>query len=431
MTTATLEPPTEELVEGIDEGPREITFDADRLPRLEAELERLNKIADKLGAERLSYTEVGRGIRYLVVNRYFGIVDRSVEIETMTVVINGTSPRLPGGWKFLGSVEYLGGDADGRLVHGDDERLAAYRDGDPDCDHCGYKRDRKKVVVLENEAAELTAVGSTCIKDFLGYHGDPEKVMWFAEDIADMMDDLGDEDGGRFRRTPEDVPTDVVLGVSAAMVRAFGWVAKSAYSGVPTAYRVADKLFPPRRDKNNEDYLDELEAVEVTDDDMAKAAAAKAWVTGAAAEAPGNNYLGNLAVLVKGSWVSVKHFGLVASSIGAYDKAVGREIERKAKAEAAAVSEFVGTVGKREVFTGTVTAVIPYETMYGTGRVVKMADGAGNVLKSLTSGAWAYGLEVGDVVTVKATVKAHETYRGAKETNLTRAALVEKTAAAG
>jgi hypothetical protein len=439
MTTVTLDRPTDaveaEEVEAPIE-PVEITFDADRLPMLEAELARLNKIADRLNVERLTYTETARGTREKKVDDdiFWGRY-KTIEIETITVVINGTTPRLPGGWKFLGSVEFLPDAEDGTklsLVHGDDERLAPYREAGPVCDHCGYRRNRRKIVVLVDDDDHLTVVGSKCLKDFLGYHADPEKVLRFYDSLADMLGELDDDDdgiGGRFARSPDLVPAEPFLAMAAAMVRIYGWVPKSSYDGTPTAGRVGERFFPPNLGKNatkeEREELAELLAIEPSDEDAERAKLIKSWAGTAFAENPLSNYLGNLATVLAGSWVNLRHFGIATSAVGAYDKAMGKEIIRKKNADAAAASEWVGTPGKREVFTGTVTAVIPYDTMYGTGRVVKMLDADGNVLKSLTSGAWAYGLNVGDEVTVKATVKSHDIWNNGKETNLTRAALVK------
>lgn len=410
-------------VETIDpNAPREVTFDADRLPRLIEELARLNKIAKKLGADPIAYEVTGTGTRK-AHHPPTGFNCRGIEyeVDTVTVTLTGASPRLPGGWKYLGSIEFLNGGPgaeDGRLVHGDDPRVGTYRDGDDGCDHCGYARNRNKVVVLVNDEDELTKVGSTCLKDFLGYHGDPEKVTWFAEDIGNTISELSEE-GGRFH-APDDVPTDVFIALSTATVRTFGWVAKSSYDGIPTARRVSDLFFPPRETKHNKDYLDELATVKITDSDETKAAAIKAW----AAELDlTNNYLGNVRVVLGGNYVSLKHFGIAASAVGTYDREMGFAAERVAK-EAGIVSEWVGTVGKRETFTLEVTRIHVYETAYGTSRIVVFKDEAGNTVKTFTSGNWAYRAEVGDKLVAKGTVKEHGEYKGTKETVLTRVAVV-------
>lgn len=423
---------TTEITTETTPDPREYTFDADRLPTLDAEMARLNKIAKRLNVEPVTYEVIGKGTR-TEKNRdnWFG-AGNEIEVDTLTVRFAGETPTLPGGWKFLGSVEFLPDAEDGTklsLVHGDDERLAGYRDAGPVCDHCGFRRNRKKVVVLLNDEDALTVVGSKCLKDFLGYHGDPEKVLRFYEDLNDTLSDLDDEDGPRFARSPDLIPTEPFLAMAAAIVREYGFTPKSAYSGTPTATLVSDRFFPPSLGRyatdEERDELAALLAITPTEDDADRAKGIKAWVGGAAANSPGNNYLNNLAVVLAGSFVNQKHFGLGVSAVSAHDKALGLEIKREAEAKTAAASEWVGTPGKREVFTGTVTAVIPYETMYGSGRVVKLVDADGNTLKSLTSGRWAYGLNVGETVKVKATVKSHDEWKGAKETNLARAALVK------
>lgn len=402
---------------------REVTFDADRLPRLIEELARLNKIAAKLGADPITHEVTGTGTRKATrggyhANLYGDGADRHYDVDTVTVTLTGATPRLPGGWKFLGSIEFLPEDA--RLVHGDDPRVGTYRNGDNGCDHCRYNRNRGKVVVLINDDDELVKVGSTCIKDFLGYHGDPEKVTWFAEDITDTLSDL-DEDGGRFARTPDSVPTDVFVALAAATVRTFGWMAKSAWDGIPTANRVGDILFPPIRDRHNGDYLDELATVKITEADEAKATEIRSW----AAELDlSNNYLGNVRTILGASYITGRHFGIAASAVGAYDREMGLAAERVAK-EAGIVSEWVGTVGKRETFTVEVTRIHVYETAFGTSRIVVTKDGAGNVVKTFTSGRWAYGTDVGDELVIKGTVKEHGEYKGTKETVLARVAVVK------
>jgi hypothetical protein len=90
-------------------------------------------------------------------------------------------------------------------------------------------------------------------------------------------------------------------------------------------------------------------------------------------------------------------------------------------------------VGEREVFTLTVRYVQAIESeQWGTSYLYKLTDAAGNGFKWFASREqWndAEGREwqVGDTYTVKASVKAHDEYKGRKETSLSRVALhVEK-----
>ena len=79
-----------------------------------------------------------------------------------------------------------------------------------------------------------------------------------------------------------------------------------------------------------------------------------------------------------------------------------------------------GNVGQRKEFVVTPYMNIPYSSMYGDGYVNLMKDAEGNVYKWATSKK----LEVGEQVTLKATIKAHEEYKGVKQTTLTRGSVL-------
>ena len=54
-----------------------------------------------------------------------------------------------------------------------------------------------------------------------------------------------------------------------------------------------------------------------------------------------------------------------------------------------------------------------------------MDDENGNLVKTFSSGDFGYKAEIGWTGTIKATVKAHETYQEREETMLTRVAIIE------
>lgn len=93
------------------------------------------------------------------------------------------------------------------------------------------------------------------------------------------------------------------------------------------------------------------------------------------------------------------------------------EARKAARHEEEAKSEWVGEVGKRLDFELTVKFVTSYEGAYGTTYVHGFRDAAGNTL--VHKGSWL-GLEKGQVVKLKATVKDHSTYQGVKQTLLAR-----------
>lgn len=97
-------------------------------------------------------------------------------------------------------------------------------------------------------------------------------------------------------------------------------------------------------------------------------------------------------------------------------------VERKAKFAAQdAGSQHIGTVGKREVFTLTITWVKYFEGAYGATYIHGMKDAAGNVV--IYKGSKCLG-QKGEQVTVKATVNEHGERDGVKQTIISRPAAV-------
>lgn len=441
--------------------PRTVTFDAVLLPRFNDELAKLNKLAAKLDVPPITVTEIERGFREvrdpitrtatsfddgLVTDRASFYEDGrewvNYNVETVTLEIEGATPRLPGGWRFLGAIEHLEA---GNLVHGDDARLAAYRDSDPSCDHCGFKRDRAKTVILVDDADTLTQVGSKCLKDFLGYHGNPERVVRWMDAFDTLVDELEDETGGGNnggRRAEYGEPVDVFLAVAAAAVRVKGWKSKGSaadFGGTSTAEWVGLVFDGPPKNADKS-FVEEIREITVTDIDEAKAKAVKEWSTTLDLS---DNYLGNLRIILAGTYVGWRKRGLATSAIAAYDKEMGLTAER-VKKETRPETGHVGTVGKRSEFTVTVKRIHSYETQYGCGRVMVMEDDDGNVIKTMTSGAWAFhhtstdipeddgigykrprSTSEGDRFRIKGTVKQWGEYKGTKETVLSRVTVLE------
>jgi len=105
----------------------------------------------------------------------------------------------------------------------------------------------------------------------------------------------------------------------------------------------------------------------------------------------------------------------------------GRSMLAKAKAKAAAkiearnapatIGRHVSTVGQREVFTLTINKLMELEGMYGISYIHIMTDENGNTF--VYKGSKELG-EVGDTVTMKATVKEHGAYNGLAQTIINR-----------
>lgn len=81
------------------------------------------------------------------------------------------------------------------------------------------------------------------------------------------------------------------------------------------------------------------------------------------------------------------------------------------------VSEHIGTIGERREFTLTVIKNVPFDSGYGISHLHTFHDEAGNeYIWSTTAKSW----EVGEVKHIKATIVAHQTYQGIKQTKINR-----------
>jgi len=123
-------------------------------------------------------------------------------------------------------------------------------------------------------------------------------------------------------------------------------------------------------------------------------------------------------------WKLRKYGELSDAQISAVKRAVARDAEWAAKraeqrAEDAS-SEFIAEVGKRITLTAEVVATKFIESDYG-GKLFILLRSEGNIAVTFYSG-FADTYEKGETVTIKATVKAHETRDGIKQTMLARIA---------
>jgi len=76
--------------------------------------------------------------------------------------------RVEGNWRVVASVEMVD-DTDFTVVNGKIENASQYKDLDfYHCDHCGVRRYRSKIIIVENPEGERKVVGRTCVKDYIG-----------------------------------------------------------------------------------------------------------------------------------------------------------------------------------------------------------------------------------------------------------------------
>lgn len=335
----------------------------------------------------------------------------------LEATITGDAPCY-GNYRFLGVVTAVkvAGETDSVLFSGapgvDYVDLATLTPGA--CDHCKRNRNRAKSMLVENtETGERLQVGSTCIKDFLGW--DTLPVFLWADDVqAKLRDGQGTGQAG--------YDTLETLAWAWACVKAFGWAPASAPASTRDAVEACMFGCSPRDAETRREAAPMYaEGLSMTPQVIARLTAEFAGAT--------YGYEGNmLAVLNENAVVTHKTRGLLVSAIPAYERALGRDVERaaRAKAEAEIPSAWLGTVGEKLEVEGTVTRVTACSTMYGTTNLVVVLT-EGGVVKMFTAAAWSDGVGVGSLVRLVGTVKEHGEYNGRRETTMTRVKALDVT----
>lgn len=290
------------------------------------------------------------------------------------------------------------------------------------CDHCQKPRKRTKTYLVEHvETGEIKRVGGSCLRDFLGT--DPHTIVRYATYLAEIMDEVSDSISGAPGVKRETLTIDYLTHV-CALIREKGWVSRSEHGpGMPTANEAYENIRNyGKREKGRDIY------VHTTDEDRDMALAAINWadeVLGAKVNQThdASDFDHNLYVAARGELVPRKGDGVLAYLPMAHTRYLEREIEREAKAatEVPSTSVHVGQVKERITVTGKVAGVYPSHGDYGTTYITKIDGDDGNVYKWFGS----YDLGLGNTITAKFAVKAHEEYKGTKETVVTRPTGVE------
>jgi hypothetical protein len=386
------------------------------------ELTKIAKRAAKLGTGPISWREVG--VEDRTVKRLAPWATRYVKIE-----VEGETPALAG-WEFLATLKPLGGELLVNTVPGNEDLPERFRETEAfRCEHCGKLRRRSKVfVVRHQESGELKAVGSSCLRDFLGGK-DPHAILsWLSLlDRALKAIRSGSEDdeasfggGGDFR-----IETGFFLVIVAALIRQTGWVSRTSArdsdhglenATADTAWRVAT---PPITEKAWQEWKKFEESI--TDRDREVAEKALAW---AREVEKTSDYLHNLRLAAREETVSRDTIGLVASAIPAWLREEEQEVKRREKKKLGEKSEWIGKLKERHVFLATIIGERSWESDWGTTHFYRLLDTNGNIL--VWFGSKTIRADIGDTIEVRATIKKHDVYEGTHQTVLTRLTLLKK-----
>lgn len=396
----------------------------ENLDRLANKLEILNRKAVKTGSPLITHSVGEKVIKYIAENGNVLPENRKEEAYRTTtsyrVEVSGVAPKFEG-WSFVGTLDYT--------EHGNVFRCMpsreipeSFRNVKPVCDHCKKQRSRKDTFVLAHDNGHYIQVGRQCLRDFLG-HSSPERIATLCQFLLDLRG-METSEGGRGDnwRYPS---VEYVVAQTVAIVKAFGWVSRHyddpEQTTTPTTARVWTHLSFSADDWRRI----EKTPVPICEQDKIDALAICEWVMSQGNT--DNSFVKNLWIVFQEKTVSRKNVGLVAAAFKAYEKATAAPKVYEVGPE----SNYVGEVGKREVFQLTVTGVtlIERKEVYGYGSpfttLFRFKDEEGNRFIWFASDDRTELFEKDQTYAIKATVKKHDEYKGKKQTVISRAALAK------
>jgi hypothetical protein len=384
----------------------------ENLSRIQEHVAKLNKRAKRLGQEPV-VLEISE-VFYEVMGRLKIVEGESFEKKAKTPMVNisvaGSPPKI-NGWSLIASVELLDGINLVRAVPGC-EVPRSYFNTDSTCQHCGKKRQRKDVFVLNHEDGRYIQVGRQCIADFLGHISADEMAArcTMLSALNEFLEEHEDFIGGGSWSGYE--ITEFVSACHAA-IQEYGWVSKKNADidgRMATCYTAVQVLRGVAETKDSTRYYEKF--LKITDENRKFAEDAIDWASKIDPNTA-NDFLMNLLAVTRHGFVNERAYGLVAAIPFAY----GRELLKIEERKNAPASDWVGTVGERSEFTLTVKSIIPIESDFGHSSLHMMYDENGNQFKWFST---SKDLEIGSTVKLKATVKKHDEYKGVKATLLSR-----------
>jgi len=365
-------------------------------------VEKLNKKGRKLGVEQL--VEIVCGARKIERND-----EGKITGDTTEITFIGSAPKC-NGFEMLATIRHLPG---GDMIHQSNGKLdfSEYVNKGSFCDHCNTKRNRNETFILSTPEGDTIRVGRNCLADFIR-SDDAAIFVLYSTALDTLVKFFEDDDycgggyGGRAMYA-----ADHFLAVAVRSIRKHGF--KKANHEDSTRSEVCGWYILSGGSNKTPNEKAWFEAHAPTDKDHEDAAAIIAW--GKALEAS-NDFLNNVKVALACPAVE-RTEGILCAAAMVWLKGQGELESKKAKR----LSEHFGEVGTRYDFEGLeVVRTYTIEGTYGDKNIVTMRDSDGRCIVWKGTSPFALGLETGDIVSGKGTVKEHGEWKDFKQTDLTR-----------
>lgn len=389
---------------------------------LEARMAKVAAKCARLGCD-FSYEVVGEG-----VDTFEDGDGRMFRARVAVITARGLAKV--DGWELVAALDHRpGGNVLRRVPTPSPAPLdAAWLSAAPICEHCGTRRHRGTTyLVRELATGRVAQVGSTCVMDFT--NGLSAEACAALLSSLRMLDGMRDGDAERLMANPA-IPTRLFLACAEEATRTIGYRKSADESPTKSvalawAYALDAPVSSPGDPREALRQMEELGAAPLSDGVSAEVDAMLDWI-GGIDPATAGEYLASLHGAASGDWADLRHAGLLASLPSAWRRAEGRRADEEAKAAARAASRWVGEEGARiEVPVRSCRIVTSWDGWYGgrakTTYLCEIVTGDGDILVWRTS-TGVEPFDDGDEPRhlASARVKSHDTYRGTRQTVVTR-----------
>lgn len=379
----------------------------DRVLSLYAELETFGNKADKLNIP-YSIKEVGM-----------------VEVENIPCIILEVSFEIKvNGWQFIATIDHL---KNGNIIKYGVSNVTLpteYRQAkNTTCNHCNTTRYRKQTHVVYNATTkEYKQVGSKCLQVYTGID---VNMVFACADVINLLNDIdsipcnSSSDLFEYGFGGVSKYINVVETVACAydVVKVLGYA--NSKSDMSTSSVVADvelylngmlKKYNPVAYNNFKKVFANIKFLSAESIEKAKEI-----INYVKAQKVTNDYMNNMHVLLNEVEVLKKYRPFVVSAVAVYNKGLEQEKAYKEQHAEETTSNYIGAVGQRVTLDVIeCKAVTSWENDFGVTFIYKLVDTNKNIL------TWKTSKVISDVKTITGTVKAHNDYKGIKQTELTR-----------
>lgn len=313
-----------------------------------------------------------------------------------------------------------------RRVNTEIELPERFRNSPNVCEHCNSTRNRDQLFVVYNsETGEFKQVGRNCLA--LYTNGlNAEYAAAYLDGIEELekceeRSELGLGGHGCY------IKIEDVLAYAVEIINKMGYF--NANSDVSTRSLVVDMLaeisFSSRVENVNNKLRRAHFAVRFEDSDFLKPETAETVqkIIAYYKDVEDNSeFVHNIKTILADGYVSAKDLGFTCYMPSGYNKYCKVLVERAKREKVNANSNYYGDVNTRykDVEVAQMEQIAAYDSMYGELRIYRIVLKNGAVLVWKTS-TFMSELQMTNVKLATFTVKAHNEYRGAKQTEITRA----------